>query len=200
MRWILLFLPLLFFGCTSNTTGEQLPSAPAPIIQAPPVWIKYSNDIFSFDYPADMVAKSETGLFSGVRYLPSPYGYQPAETLTIVYTNTSEKYGPNQNSIYLDNPTKTTTDFLLDDRKNDSMTILLRGYELGNVTEFTIAERFYVAQLSFKLSDFNTVYHGYALSIFIPENSMHLNVRLVALDPNIAYNMKEAILRSLRLV
>jgi uncharacterized membrane protein YciS (DUF1049 family) len=79
------------------------------------------------------------------------------------------------------------------------MAVLLHARDLGTVRQFTVAKKYYVAELQFKLSDFNTTYDGYAMSIYIPESSMHLNVRVSALDSKLAYNMKEAILRSLRL-
>lgn len=201
MKWLLVLIPLILLGCvgTDNPTlGSEPEPAPAPIIQEPKTWERYSNDIFSFDYPGNMAIETGPGLILGTHYLPD--SSQQAESLSVRYTNMSEKYGSNQDNIFKLNPTKTVTDFLLADMENDSMGVLLYAYNIGAARQFTVANKYYIAETQFKLSEFNTTYDGYALSIYLPESSTHLNVRIFALDPKLSYNMKEAILRSLRLL
>lgn len=199
MRWLILLLPLLLLGCTEEQVLLPLEPAPAPLLNQPQVWAHYSNDVFSFDHPGDLVTTSEPGNFSAIHYLPYPYSYQLAESINLVYVNTEEEYGYNQNEIFKLNPTKFATDSLLDDIELDSMKTLLRAENIKQPTQFTVAQKYYVAESSFELSDFNTTYTGYALSVYIPERSVHLNFRIVALDQQVSFNIKEGILRSLRL-
>lgn len=202
MKWFFVLMPLILLGCTgtiNQAINPELPPAPAPIIQEPKVWESYSNNIFSFDYPGNMAIENQPSFIRGIHYLPDPNGNRQAEALLVAYVNASEKYGPNQDVIFKFNPTKTATDFLLDDKENDSMGMLLHAHDIGTMRQFTVAKKYYVAEMQFKLFDLNTTYDGYAMSIYIPESSTHLNVRIVALDSKLSYNMKEAILRSLRL-
>ncbi|MFH1785232.1 MAG: hypothetical protein ABH842_02285 [Candidatus Micrarchaeota archaeon] len=199
MKWLIILLPLLLCGCTEEIVFTPLDPAPAPLLNQPSVWSHYSNEIFSFDHPGNIVTTSQPGTLSGVHYLPSPYSYQPAESINLVYINTTEEYGENQDEIFKDNPTKFATDFLLDDIELDSMNTLLRADRIDSPTQFTVAQKYYVAESYFELTDFNTTYAGYAMSIYIPEKSIHVNIRVLALDSQIAFNIKEAILRSLRL-
>ncbi|MFH1521291.1 MAG: hypothetical protein ABID61_06615 [Candidatus Micrarchaeota archaeon] len=201
MRWFFVLIPLILLGCTGTDSPatNTLEPAPSPIIQEPKVWESYSNSLFSFDYPGNMVIDEQPGFIRGIHYLPDPNDNQLGESLLVIYVNTSEKYGPNQDDIFKFNPTKTATDFLLNDKENDSMGVLSHAHNFGTMRQFTVAKKYYVAEIPFKLSDFNTTSDGYAMSIYIPESSTHLNVRISAFDPKLSYNMKEAILRSLRL-
>jgi hypothetical protein len=180
---------------TQNETNQTL-------IPPPKTHERYVAEGFSFEYPINMAAQqsngSNGGIFSGTHNIDGRTG----EMLIVTYINTSSVYGMNKEEIFRTNPTKTASDFLVEDKASDPAgNMLNKAFDVGNITTFGLARDAFGAQLPFKIrfGDSNITYTGYALSVYIPERSIHAKVRIVALDSGLAESMRDDFLLSFRI-
>ena len=219
MRFLALLLPLMLLGCitlgermtneTNQTYNESNQTINGTINEtanqtnqtvSPSATSRFSASGFGFDYPINMDIDSEEtaagGVFTGVHSI----GGRTAETLAVVYVNVTKAYGANREAILLADPTKAASDFLIKDRESDSMGFFMKASYLGDITTFGIRRDVYGAQMPFTLMlNSGTVFSGYAMSLYIPERSIVLNVRIIALDSAKAKQIRDNLLLSLRL-
>lgn len=206
-KLIVLLLPLLVLGCisagerganvssneTMNLTGDNE-------TQPPPAWLRYNATVVSFEYPANMQTSAEPGVFTGLHALELQPG-QTAEMMVVMYLDTARVYGLNSDEEFRAEPTRAASDFLEADIEKDPAAILQYAYEKGNMTTFTIARDGYVAEIPFtaRFASEGRSYSGRALDIYFPERSLHLKVRVAALDRDKAVQMRDRFLLNLRL-
>ena len=225
MRLSPLFIALmLVFGCISlgertidQTGGNTTPPAPPlenltdqsnlsepppPPPPPPSEWKRYSAMGFSFEHPDKMEVDRSTGNYGGIfsgTYAPEG---QTLEMLIVSYIDTKAAYGENVDEIYQGNPTKAASDFLEQDMRDDTAGgILSSAYEAGDISTFTVARDGAAAESSFKLKFLGSdkSYTGYAIDIYVPERSLHIKSRILALDPDRATDLKDSFLLSFRL-
>jgi hypothetical protein len=210
---VIAILSLSLFGCISmgeqalnesNGTSEQ--NTTSPVInetnqtnqtQPPPpkLWQRYDAGIFSFEYPVDMAASIISGRFMGTH----TSGNLTTERMAVSHVDTLATYGANKDSIFKDNPSKTAADFLLQDEQNDPLGVLGDAYWVGGISTFTISRDVYAAEVPFKLrSSASATYNGYALSIYAPDLSLHVKVRILALDTDKAEKIRNNFILSFR--
>lgn len=201
----LIILALCLSGCTENrgqdanasnnaTNLTNITVAPPP----PPEWLRFNATAFSFEYPANMNAEAQPGVFTGIHELRGQPG-QTGEVMVVLYFNTSAVYGPNRDNEFRAEPSRATSDFLIMDRINDSAGILSSAYYVGELRTFAILENAFAAEVPFKTKfNANKTYEGYAIDLYIPERSIHAKVRILALDQARADAMKRQFLLSLR--
>ncbi len=183
---------------TQNGTNETQPPPPPP----PKLYERYLAKGFSFEYPINMATQESKSYYGGIFTGTHEIGGKTGEILIVSYINTTQVYGANKEALLQDNPTKTASDFLVQDKKDDPAGGLLRqAYYIGNISTYGLARDAYVAEAPFKIRfpGSNVSYSAYALSIYIPERSIHAKVRIVALDPDLAAIMKDNFLLSFRI-
>jgi len=204
--FVLLFLA---FGCISlegrdNVTDDNATAGnvTGPIqenqsVVGPAQWERYTAPSFSFKYPANMKTQESRGIFTGTHDLDG----QTAEIVVVVYMDTISVYGVNRDNVFKGNPTKTASDFLLEDMEADPAQLLSEASEIGNVTTFSIARDAYVSEVPFRsrFSDTGPTYRGYALSLYVPDRSLHVKFRAVALDAETADDIKDEFISSFRI-
>lgn len=180
-----------------NETNQTQPPA------SPKTYERYTARGFSFEYPANMTVQSSngsvSGIFTGTHELQ---GGQTGEIMIVTYLDTKATYGANKDEIFRDNPTKAASDLLLADKKNDPAgSLLSKAYEVGEISTFSIARDGYGAEVQFKIkfADSNKTYTGYAISIYVPERSLQIRMRVIALDSTKAKEIKDNFLLSFRL-
>lgn len=169
----------------------------------PPIYERYYANGFSFEYPIGMSVDdsegSTSGIFSATRELS---GGQTGEIMIVTYRNTSAAYGKNQDDIFKNDPTLAASDFLEESIEEDDVGGLLNdAYLIGEMTTFAIARDGVVAEVPFKIrfGDSNKSYAGHAAELYIPERSLHLKFRVIALDPANAESIYDNFVLSFRL-
>lgn len=159
----------------------------------------FTTPLFSFRYPPALVVENTSygygGVFTGRHQLPQRTG----EVLAVAYMNTSYTFGANADEEYQVEPTLAASGFLQKDMRNDSLGFLNLGAETGNMSTFSIGRDVFIAEVPLTLR-FSpaTPYAGYALSLYVPERSLLVKVRILALDPEIAKEMRDQFLLSFR--
>lgn len=194
----ILLIILLVFGCTSPVTIANITDITNLTNQSPTgEWVRYTAIGFSFEYPSNMITQQGNGIFMAQSDLNGTTG----GVLVVTYFNTSVVYGENKDNIFKENPTKTASDFLIEDKEDDEANFLDQAYEVGNASTFSIGRDAYVAEVPFKIrfSGFRSTYTGYALDLYTPERSIHAKVRIIALDPEVAKKIKDRFLLSFRI-
>lgn len=210
MRIFAIFaLMFLVLGCISlegrdNVTEDNITAdnVTGPIQENQTVvgsaqWERYTAPPFSFEYPANMKTQESRGIFTGTHDLDG----QTAEIVVVVYMDTISVYGLNQDKVFKGNPTKAASDFLLEDMEADPAQLLSEAYEIGNITTFSIVRDAYVSEIPFRarFSATGPSYQGYALSLYVPERSLHIKFRVVALDSETADDIKDKFISSFRI-
>lgn len=215
MRYLMVLAVLLLAaGCiglgertvpADNMSGTEPPEENDTGIPEPalPIENRYQANGFSFTYPDGMDVEesrgSASGIFSGSKELVSG---QTGEIFIVTYMDTEAVYGLNQDDIFKDDPTKAASDFLQADMEEDQAGGLLSSaYQVGEQSTFAIARDGAVAEVTFKIrfGDSNKSYSGYAMDIYIPERSLHVKMRALALDPQQAESIRDGFLLSFRL-
>lgn len=167
---------------TNQTNQTEQPPLP------PKEWVRYNASGVSFEYPINMTTNIISGKFLGV----TTSGNLTIERMAVSYVNTLQAYGKNKDDIFKDNPTKTAADFLVQDKENDSLDMLDDAYSVGEVSTFTISRGVYAAEVPFKLRiGDSSAYNGYALSIYVPDLSLHIKARILAIDPDRAEAIRD---------
>jgi hypothetical protein len=187
-------------NATANQTLNATQNQTAQNQTVPKIWEKYSGARFSFDYPANMNLTEDrngpNGAIVGQHNLPE----RTAETLAVAYTDTKLTYGLNRDGEFRSHPSTTPSDLLLEDIKNDTMGFFMKASEIGSPSTFSIGREIYGAELPFKLVlNSGTTYTGYAITLYVPERSLVVDVRILALDPDIARNIEQQFLLSFRI-
>lgn len=165
-------------------------------------WPTYSTGQFSFEYLPTLnlseAKNGDNGIISGSYQLPERTG----ELMAVRYIDTLETFGKNKDDSFKADPTEAASGFLSADRSNDSMGFINQDGSrvTGNMSTYTLGTEAYVAELPFELvMDPGTVYTGYALSVYDPQRSLWIDVRVLALDSDIAAQMKQNFLLSFRM-
>lgn len=182
-----------------NATGNQTSNSTASAPSALPSWPMYNSSKFSFAYPPDMnmseTRSGENGIITGEHMISTGTG----ELLAVMYVDVNYTYGENRDAELRANPTSAASDFLAAAQANDSMGFLDKADYIGNITTFSLGRDSYVAYAPFTITtDLGTKYTGRALSAYIPERSLLVDVRILALDPDKADLMKEEFVYTLR--
>lgn len=181
----LLVLALLLAGCTAEGGLQNATNVTNATVE----YAKFAAPAFSFEYPLNMEVENASygynGVFTGRHQLPDRTG----EVLAVAYVNTSYSYGGNADAQYRVDPTIAASGFLQKDLANDSMGFLNRGQgaEIGNITSSAIGRDVYLAEARFTLRFASAVpYTGYALTLYVPERSLLVKARILALNPALA--------------
>ncbi|MFH0884377.1 MAG: hypothetical protein V1861_01565 [Candidatus Micrarchaeota archaeon] len=183
---------------TQNNTNETQPPPPPP----PKLYERYLAKGFNFEYPINMATQESTSGYGGIFTGTHEIGGKTGEILIVSYINTTQVYGANKEGLLQNNPTKAASDFLLQDEKSDPAGGLLQqAYEIGDISTYGLARDAYMAEAPFKIrfEGSNVTYSGYALSIYIPERSIHAKVRIVALDSDLSSGIRDNFLLSFRI-
>jgi len=215
----LLLVGLLIFGCTApvdrgnvseNTTAPILPeenvsengtveneTVQNQTEQAPSAYTRYNASGFSFEYPSNMEVEESKGIFSGVHNLNG----QTGEIMVVVYYNTKTTFGENQDKIFQENPSLAVSGLLEDDMEDDQAQILHLAHDVGDVSTYSIGRDAEIAEVPIKLkfSDSKVTYNGYAFDLYSPERSLHAKVRILAIDQDLAEDMRDNFLLSFRM-
>ena len=219
MRFLgLLAALILLFGCISfGERGNESTVPPSPnvtmnesnnsnVTTPPPPppsnpYKRYNATGFSFEYPADMAFQDSATGKSGIFSAKHETGGQTYEVMILTYMDTIAAYGVNKDEIFRDNPSKAASDILEMDKVSDSAGVLDRASEIGDTTVFSIDRGTYGARAPFKIKvgDGNRTFSGYALSIYVPERSLHVKVRIFAVDPDKAEDIMQNFLLTFRL-
>ncbi|MFH0737644.1 MAG: hypothetical protein V1827_03755 [Candidatus Micrarchaeota archaeon] len=222
MRLLPIFIAvILVTGCISlgertidQTGGDANQTAPPPLTDtnlsnqtAPPPpppseWKRYTAMGFSFEHPEKMEVDRSTGNYGGIFSGTYAADGQTLEMLIVSYIDTKSAYGVNTDDIYKVNPTKAATDFLEQDMRDDPAGgILSSAYDVGDISTFTVARDGMAAESEFKLRFLGSdkTFYGYAIDIYVPERSLHIKTRVLALDYDRATALKDNFLLSLRL-
>jgi hypothetical protein len=184
-------------NATQNLTNQTLPPPPPPKL-----YERYMAKGFNFEYPINMAIQESRSGYGGIFTGTHEIGGKTGEILIVSFINTTQVYGANKEALLQDNPTKSASDFLVQDKRSDPAGGLLQeAYQVGNISTYGLARDAYVAEAPFKIrfSGSNVSYSGYALSIYIPERSIHAKVRIVALDPDLASGIRDNLLLSFRI-
>jgi hypothetical protein len=179
-------------GLEGNATQNQ---------SAAPSWPRYNTSTFSFAYPPNISLseqKSGTGgLITGSHELPE----RIEESMAIKYIDTEAAYGQAKDFAYKANPTKAASDFLLQDKNQDTMGFFMKADRIGDISTFTLGTDVFCAEMPFSLRmNTGTRYTGYALTLFIPSRSMLVDVRIVADDQSLAKTIRDGFIYGFRLV
>jgi uncharacterized protein YceK len=184
-------------NASQNLTQNETQNLSVPAYNRSKDWSRFSSKDFSFEAPASMnmseVRQGSGGVITGERNLPE----RTAEILTIRYLNVSWTYSKNRDEELKSNPTKAAADFLAEDKKNDTMGFFMKASSMGDISTFAIGRDVYIAEMPFMLrmnSDAN--YTGYAMDIYVPERSLRIDVRILALDPATAKSIRDNFLLS----
>jgi hypothetical protein len=71
---------------------------------------------------------------------------------------------------------------------------------MGDISTFALSRDAYVAEMPFRVRmNSGSVYTGYALGLYLPERSVMVDVRILALDQGIADSMEQQFLLGFRL-
>jgi hypothetical protein len=200
---------ILLYGCTerlsdanqtnatwgaagNDSNAANGTNAPPPNVTA---WPRYSAPGFSFYYlPAlsmGEVKNGPNGLISGKHELTERTG----EIMAVRYIDAVATYGKNRDTELKANPSKAASDFLLAEKAGDSMDFLSQASSVGNISSFAISREAYGAEAPFRISlSSGTTYTGYAITLYIPERSLFVDVRIVALDSDVAKEMEQQFL------
>jgi hypothetical protein len=201
MRMAVLCTLLLLFGCIDlggeeNVTEENVTNL-TNYTPKQNLWERYNATEFSFEYPSNMdVVKSED-TFNGTHSLNGETG----EMMVVYYYNTVDTYGPNKDKVMQKNPSVAASDLLSDDLEDDPTLLLDNAEELSNISAYSLSRDTMVAEISFKLrlSNSSPKYDGYALSLYVPERSLHTKVRIIAKDPARSKKIRDNFLLSFRI-
>lgn len=221
MRHLALFIAaVLLLGCISfdrgqgqNGTNNTTSSPPPPNVTnatnatnqtAPPpppkIYERYNASGFSFDYPLDMAVQASTGAHGGIFSGTHDVGNRTFEVMAVTYVDTLYTYGKNKDDQYKLDPSKAASDFIQQDRNQDSAGVLDRANSTGPITTYSISRDGGAAEVPLKIyfGGSAEAFSGYAIDIYMPERSSLIRVRIIALDPSKADSIKQQFLLSFR--
>ncbi|MDD5340754.1 MAG: hypothetical protein PHV13_05960 [Candidatus ainarchaeum sp.] len=203
---IFILLALLMLGCTGeringpeNATGNATNVTNASVTNATSSYARFTAPSFHFDYPANMEAETAANGYNGVFTGRHQLAERTGEVLAVVYVNTSATYGPNADAQFQIEPTLAANGFLEKDKANDSVGFLSNAAEIGETATFAVGNDVFIAEAPFKMQfSSGTAYSGYAISIYVPERSLQVKVRILALDASVAKQIRDEFLSSFR--
>jgi len=152
---------------------------------------------FSFEYPVSLNVSNSSNVFAGQHDLEGSTG----EVMVVSVIDTKKVYGDPADRDFKGDPSKASADFLIQDKKDDPSNLLDLAYEYGEVSTFSIGRDAYVAQLPFSIhfSGFQSRYTGYAIDMYIPERSLEIRARIIALDPVVGKTMRDTFIETFRM-
>jgi len=158
----------------------------------PSAWATHTNSQFRFQYPKNMETDVGQGLFTGTHALNGT----TSQVLVVMHYDASKVHGINRDKEFKERPSDAATTLLEEDMDEDPIHMLDSAKEVGDITEFSIGRDTYVSQVQFKVQfdNFLNTYEGYALSLYVPERSLHIKVRIIALDQNKAEDILDQFL------
>jgi hypothetical protein len=206
MKIVYLFaLAILLFGCTevtdrSNETNSSNVTNMTNISNqtaAPSEWVRYNASGFSFEHPSNMDVQESTGIFTGDHQING----QTGELLIVVYYNTVKNYGENRDKVFQENPSVAASELLEEDRKSDPAQILEDVETYGEVTTYSLSRDVYSSEapISTTFSGSTKKFTGYAISMYAPERTLHLKVRVLARDATKAEDIRDRFISSFRI-
>jgi hypothetical protein len=134
-------------------------------------------------------------MFTGRHQLAERTG----EVMAVVYLNVSDTYGVNAENEFRALPEIAASGFLERDKANDSAGFLTHAAEVGETYNFAVGRDIFIAEAPFTMRfTSGTAYAGRALSIYVPERSLQVKVRILALDPAVAKQIRDEFLLSFR--
>ncbi len=181
----------------TNVTNATNQTAPPP---PPKVYERYNASGFSFDYPLNMAIQESAGAHGGIFSGTHEENNQTFEIMAVTYVDTIYTYGKNKDDQYKLDPSKAASDFIQQDRNQDSAGVLDRANSTGDITTYSISRDGGAAEVPLKIyfGDSSEAFSGYAIDIYMPERSMLIRTRIIALDPDKADAMKQQFLLSFR--
>jgi hypothetical protein len=217
---VILLAAALLLGCITFDRGGQNASLNNTTVQAPPsppqnasanmtnqtpspppkIYGRYAGGPFSFDYPLDMAVQNSTGAHGGIFSGTHDADNRTFEVMAVTYVDTIYTYGKNKDDIYKLDPAKAASDFLLQDRNQDSAAILQQANWTGDITTYSIARDAGAAEVPLRIyfEGSQQAYSGYAMDIYMPATSTLVRVRIIAVDPSKADAIKQEFLLSFR--
>jgi hypothetical protein len=194
---LIIIAALLLLGCTgergspaniTNTTNATISS-----------YARFMASSFSFDYPSNMdvqnLSNARGGYFIGSHEL----AYNTGEVLALIYINTSATYGVNTDSGFQANPDLAASSFLEKDKTNDPAGYLETATEIGSISTFARGRDVFISEAPFTMKLTTGTYTGYALSMYVPARSTEVQTRILALDANLAKQMRDEFILSFRI-
>jgi hypothetical protein len=202
----LLMAAIMLFGCTempersneTNVTENITTPANATNQSASPAeWARYNASGFSFEHPLNMDVQESAGIFTGDHQVNG----QTGELLIVVYYNTLKTYGENRDKVFKENPSVAATELLEDDREDDPAQILDDVDSYGEFSTFSLSRDVYVTEvpITTTFSGASGKFSGYAISMYAPERSLHVKVRVLAKDPAKADDIRDRFISSFRI-
>jgi len=185
-------------GAQNGSNETSIPPSPPP----PKLYDRYTGNGFSFEYPVNMSVKSSPGQYGGIFTAASDIGGQTGEMVLATSVNTSAVYGKNKDLVFQADPTKAASDFLQQDKRGDPVgSILDQAFETGEIKTFGIARDGFAAQVPLKtrFGGSGKAFYGHAIDIYVPERSLLVKVRMLALDSEKADAIRDNFLLSFRL-
>jgi hypothetical protein len=186
-------------NATENGTPETNLTPPAPPKPSP--WKRFNSTDFSFEYPLDMEIQQSSSGKSGIFTGSHEENGQTYEIMVVTHLDTIATYGVNKDEVFRDNPNKAASDLLEQDRVSDPAGILDKAFEMGEITVFSLERAGYGARSEFKIKfgENGKTYRGHAVNLYVPERSLHVKMRVFALDPDKAEGIMENFLLTFRL-
>ncbi len=201
----LLAFAILLFGCTevtdrsneTNTSNITNITNVSNQTVAPAKWVRYNASGFSFEYPTNMDVQNSTGIFTGDHQING----QTGEMLIVVYYNTVKAYGENRDKTFQENPSVTASELLEEDMEDDPAQILDDAKSTGEISTFSLSRDAYASEvpISTTFSGSTSKFKGYAISIYVPERSLHMKVRVLARDSSKANDIRDRFISSFRI-
>lgn len=160
-------------------------------------WAKHNASGFSFDYPSNMDVQASQGIFAADHMIDG----QTGEIFIVVYYNTVKNYGENRDRILKENPSLAASELLEEDLEADPAQVLDKAETVGEVTTYSIARDGYASEvpITVRFEDSMSVFRGYAISVFVPERSLHIKVRVLAKDQSKADDIRKRFISSFRI-
>jgi hypothetical protein len=194
MKFVYLLLAaVLLFGCVEpreevNETNITVQNETPPVV-VDKNWDRYNASGFSFEYPSNMAVQFSQGIFAGDHQIKGETG----EMLIIIYYNTEKVYGENRNKVFKENPEVAVSELLAEDHESDPAQILDQVETFGEVSTYSISRDTYISEapITLRFSNSETKFHGYGISMFSPDRSLHLKVRVIAKDQAKADSIRE---------
>ena len=192
--FLLLLLPLLFFGCIEDPK-------PLPDISngTDPGFSKYTGIGTSFEFPSEMQLTQNINEYEFGRGAASVNGIKnsPNKTLlTLIYSNTAV-YG---SQIPGGDPQTTANHFLATDSLSDPAGMLSNAQDVSGISNSTQGN-YYISELTFSMDLMGTngtpvKYSGYAINLYNPDKSVLYRLRILCEEGTYSTIVKEKFLET----
>ncbi len=185
---------------TANGSAANQTANGSAANQTPPEFIRYNATGFSFAFPSVMTYQGTMNGYDGTFTAIHGAGNQTFEIMIVSYVDTINTYGQNRDAEFKLDASKAASDFLEQDRTDDSAGVLDKADYAGNATVYSISRDAGAAEAPIRthFGSLGSLFTGYAIDVYIPERSVLIRARILALDQSKADSMKQEFLLTLR--